>query len=231
MSKVSVKLEYDRKVAELQERVAKEAKNLQSVLNEKEAITKQVYCLIERKQFLNEQIHNLEINLKGKEDSINEIIKKESEFLSSIKEEQKKEANILKEIKKELSELEIYLSEKKNVISELNEFIKKERDVRERFIIEDEKLQNSLTISKQITKEVGEKLESLEIKNRDVDSLKQYVADLYGKMASYVRVMNETIEYVNEFLNKNKIPLEFELPAEEKIKISFDNFNEKPKDT
>ena len=71
--------------------------------------------------------------------------------------------------------------------------------------------------------------DSLELKNKELDAYKTYLADLYGKLATYVVVAKETVEWVNEELKKKKVPINFGFPPGEILGIDFNNFDKKPK--
>jgi len=225
MSHLTVKLEYDRKVAELQEMVAKEAKKLQDTVDVRDAVILEMKQLSNHKTIMLRGIAGLDEEIKKKTNILNQLIVTEESYISSSKKELNKEKESLVNTKHQLSELTDKLSELNLVAKEINQFIELEADARNKYLEEKEKLEISKRTSKKISENVTKALEKADKKNRELDNYKQYIADLYGKLATYVRVARETVETANSYFKENGVPIEFGLPPGEIVKIDFDKFN------
>jgi chromosome segregation ATPase len=231
MSRLSVKIEYDKKVEQLQKLVQEEAIKLQDVIDQRDEILLNIKELSNRKTALGGVIVDLEKRVKEKEEVLNQLMVKESSFVNSVKIEFNKEKSSLEEIKKIKEKAKEELQGLNKVTSELNEFIKKEGNVKQKYLEEEKKLHFTQKENKEKVLEVNEKLKEFERKNKEFDIYKQYLTDLYGRLASYVKVAQESIVYVNEFMIDNEVPMKFDLPPGEIIKIDFNNFNNKRVDT
>jgi len=231
MSRLSIQVQYDKKIEELHQLLAKEAKKLQYVIDERESVLFEMKNLSRRKMALGKVIADLEKQTKEKKEVLNQLMERESSFVSSVKLELNKEKSSLEEIKKIKDKTKEELKGLNKVTSELNEFIKKEEDVRKKYLKERKELHLTQNENKKITIDTDSKIKELDRKNREMDVYKKYLTDLYGRIASYVKVAQESITSVNEFMEKNEVPLKFELPPGEVININIDNFNIKPVDT
>lgn len=227
MSRLSVQLQYDKKVAELRTLVEKEAKNLHDVLDSKILATSEVKELGERKATLGRILIDLETRIKEKQEGLDQLIEKELVVPQSIAAETKKESVSLLERKESLDKINESIKELNPVAVELEDFIKKESNARLRYIEESKKADDSEKKYKEFLTKTQQERASFENKNKELDAYKNYLVDLYGKMASYVGVMRETLEYVNEELKKTNTPIKFNLPPGEIIEIDFNNFTKK----
>jgi len=227
MSRLSVNINYQKKLAEIIALIEKEAQNLQKVLDKKDLILFEIKELTNRKTTLIKGIADLEQSIKEKGNSLNQLVARRTSFLSSIKKETDKEKKSLKEIKNNLNKTIKEFDSLNTVASELNNFIKKETELRSKFIKQQKKLNTAKRKNKEIITETQKELAFISKKNKEFDKYKQYLIDFYGKVASYVKSAKETVEYVNTFLKKNEIPIEFDLPPGEVIKIDIDNFDKK----
>ena len=225
MSRLSVKIEYDKKVSELREMVDQEAKRLQDVVDKKEGINLEIKILSDKKTILTRGIAGLEQEIKEKQEALNQLVNRESSFVSSVKTELSKEKDDLKQTKDSLGNLTDKLNETKIVASEIDTFIKKEADARVKYLDQEEKLKLSQREFKEIESKTELDMKELVKRTKELDTYKQYISDLYGKLASYVKVANETVESVNSYLKEKNIPMEFGLPPGEIVKIYFNNFN------
>lgn len=231
MSRLSVQVQYDKKIEELHKLIAEEAKKLQNVIDERDFLLLEIKNLSSRKTALGRVIADLETQTKEKQEVLNQLVLRETSFINSAKVELNKEKSSLEEFKKLREKLQEELQGLNKVTSELNRFIQKEGDIKQRYLQEKEKLQQTETKTKEITIKTSEELEKLDRKNKELDIYKQYLTDLYGRIASYIKVAEESVIFVNEFMEKNQVPMKFELPPGEIISIDFNNFDIKPVDT
>lgn len=227
MSRLSVKLQYDKKMAELREMIESEAKRLQDVVDLKEAAIFEIKELARRKSIILNGLADLDQEVASRKNTLNHLINTESSFVSSVKVELNKEKESLEDAKKEFGQVSEKLKESNKVAGEITTFIEKEKNVRDRYLEEKEKLRVSEASSKIISKKVSDELEELSVKNREMDAYKQYLTDLYGKLASYARVAKETVEFANDYFEKHGIKLKFALPPDKIAEVNFDNFNKK----
>lgn len=217
---------YEKKILELRGLVQTEAKNYQNVLEAKDIALKEIRETREEKSRIEGVIAKLEKQKTEEEDALKQTIAKKTAFIESAKTELKKEKAALKETTDILSETSERVSELMPVVKEIETFISKESDARERFLQAETIFKTSKAKTEKIVGEAQKEKAELEEKRQSYEGLKTYVSDLYGKLASYVVLAKETLNYVNETLEQKEIPLEFEIPdGEEILKINIDNFN------
>jgi chromosome segregation ATPase len=231
MSRLSLQVGYDKKIKELGDLIQAEAQKLQKVLEAKDSALLETRKLKEQKTSLEIVLVSLENKIKEKENNLNQLIEREGIFLSSIKKEINQEKDKLKETKSLLEEKNLDLDSLTKLSFELNKFIEKEGDIRIQYLDQKQKLDKAQDEYKEISKEAKTEKEFLEIKNKELDSYKEYVINLYGKLASYVKTANDSIKFVNTYFEENGVPIEFKLPPGEIIQVDFDNFNIKKTDT
>ena len=231
MSKLSSHLKYEAKAKELRKLVDIEALKLQKAVEAKDSALLEVNSLKEKKTLLSNTINNLEIKIKEKQDNLNQLMERENGFLHSTKMELDKEKEALSEVKEKLEEYRKKIEELSKISVELNGFVKKTENIRVLY----QKQQEDLNFIEKRHKELEERAEILKkymiSANKELDDYKKYLSDLYGKLASYVTTAKDTILQINEMLEEKKIPIVFDLPPGEVIKINFDNFNIKRIDT
>jgi len=216
---------YQAKIQELRGLVEKEAKNLQNVLEGKDNALKECRELGERKERLNRELGTIEHNISEANNNLEQLCVRKERFITSAKTEL---VNLRKEIgatKKELSKLVAHVKETSNVYAELERFLQHERDAREKFLAIQEKLSTAEQKHDLLITKTKKEKEEIEQKQKELDAFKQHTEQLYGKLASYVAVAQQTVEYVNESL-KNNVPLHFRVPEGEIIELTLDNFNE-----
>ena len=226
MSKLSVQLEYDRKIKELHSLVEQEAKKLQNEIDKRNETLFEIKRLSDKKIVIVNVLSDLEGKVVEKEKHLNRLIDMEQEFLSSIKKEQNREKEKYLVIKRDLGGLDKRVEETRGVVEEINSFLKKNKNARSDFIKESAKLDIVKGVSRKMIDRVVQELEKIDKRNDDLDRYKRYILDIYGKMASYVKVMNETVEYVNMSLKNNEIPIRFGALKDKIFEIDINNFQE-----
>lgn len=196
--------------------VEEEAKRLKEAGDAKNEALRGIDLLTNERNKIKAQIEELEKENHEAKVTINELAKNELA-------KEKKSLEVTGEFLTAYTEELAYLDK---VEKELTEFISKEADAKERYLLAEKELNDAKTQKREIFELIAEEKEKIEIKNKELDGLKAYVSELYGKLATYVRVANDTIQHVNEKLKANKIPLQFDLPPKEITKINIDNFTE-----
>lgn len=217
---------YEKKILELRGLVQTEAKNYQNVLEAKDIALKEIRETREEKSRIEGVITKLQTQKAEEEEALKQTIDKKTAFVDSIKVELKKEKTALKQTTDILSETSQKVAELMPVVKEIEAFISKESDARERFLQAETIFNTSKTKTEKIIGVAQKEKADLEEKRQSFEGLKTYVSDLYGKLASYVVLAKETLNYVNDTLAQKEIPLEFEIPdGQEILKINIDNFN------
>jgi chromosome segregation ATPase len=231
MSKISVQLEYEKKHQELQSLVEKEAKKLQDVIDTREAAQLDIRLLAEKKVSLTKVLLDLQNEVQSTKDFLEELKEKNQRFT----EEGKKayDADQAKKIRnKELLEkITTTLNSSVKVASEVGEFIHKEADAREKYLEQRDKAEVSERNYEEAEAKLKREKAEIEAEKKQLDGTKKYISDLYGKVATYIKVMQETVEYVNEALAENGVPMHFNAPKGKVIEVDFDNFNQERTDT
>ena len=266
MTRLSVHLEAQKKIAEIRTMIEAEVRKLQDATEAKDAALREVTALAERKSRVSKSLSDLELKIKEAERSLQETIQRKDQVFVPIKEERAKEKiklhNVREELKKreahrDICELvegkeQILLSikeqtaqEKKKlaemreisqkasgelenllrVSEELQKFVREGDAVRKQFLEEQERLGKSRNEYAVITEETKKQKQDIAQEKKDLDGMKKYVSDLYGKLASYVNSAKETLEYVNEQLEEKGTPIVFRIPEGEILEINLDNFD------
>ena len=229
MSRLSVKLAYDKKIAEIHDLFEKENKKFQDLIEKKDRAILELEETKQRKATLGGLLVNLDSRIKEKKEEFDGLREKERKFVSSVKQELKQEESSLKKAKENLDQTTDDIDEMTKIAIELREFLNKESDARIRYLEAQEKLNISERKYLIFQSKTEKEKEDLIIKNKEFDVYKEYLKDLYGRLASYVVVAKETVDWVNEYFKKNKTPIHFDLPPGEILKINFDNFIEELK--
>ncbi len=217
---------YEKKILELRGLIQTEAKNYQNVLEAKDIALKEIKDTREEKSRIEGVISKLEKKQAEAEEALKQTIEKKTAFVESTKVELKKEKKALKETTDILSETSEKVSELMPVVKEIEKFLSKESDARERFLRAETIFITAKEKTEKIVNQAQKEKAEVKEKHDSFEGLKTYVTKLYGKLAIYVKVATETLEYVNETLEKKEVPLRFEIPEGEKIlKVGFDNFN------
>lgn len=99
-----------------------------------------------------------------------------------------------------------------------------EREVREN-------ITRKATLTKTIAKMELELIEKRKEKKEfskekaELDIFKEHITELLNKLTAYKQAIEGTVNYANEMLKTNSIPMTFGLPPNETIEITFNNFN------
>lgn len=217
---------YEKKILELRGLIQTEAKNYQNILEAKDIALKEIRDIREDKSRIEGVITKLQIQKTEEEDALKQTIAKKTAFIESAKTELKKEKAALKETTDILSETSEKVLALMPAVKDIETFISKESNAREKFLQAETIFNTSKSKTEKIVGEAQKEKAELEEKRQSYEGLKTYVSDLYGKLASYVVLAKETLNYVNETLKQKEIPLEFEIPdGKEILTVGFDNFN------
>ena len=173
------------------------------------------------------KLHNIREELKKKEAhrDLCELVEGKERVLLSIKEQTaqaKKKLTEMQNISQKASgELENLL----RVSGELQKFVDGRDVIKKQFLEEQERLGKSRHEHTVITAETTKQKQEISQEKKELDTMREYVADFYGKVASYVRSAKETLEYVNEQLEEKGTPVTFRIPEGEILEINIDNFD------
>lgn len=217
---------YRAKIAKFQETIEDQAQTLQKLQESQEIFDLKTKEFQKREASYHSTIRDLEEQVvKAQERFANEV-ERRTEFIEAAKVEWKKENDRLEKTKLELKQVVETVVEMDKVARELSGFTAKETEAREKYLIETNKLSRAVRSKEETLKITEDKQKQIEIRQKELDVFKQYVADLYGKLATYVKTAEATLEYVNEELEKKGVPIHFALPPGEIVEINIDNFYE-----
>lgn len=231
MSRLSVQLQYDKKVAELVSRVEAKAKELQNVTEAVDLAILEVRQLGERKATLGKVLNDLEAKIKGAQEHLSQVIDREQHFVDSVKKELTKEKSALKETTEILEKTTERINEMSPIAKQLEQFLKNESNAQAKWLEAEKKLNGSVKKYLDMKAQADADREDIAKQNQAQDAYKEYLEDLYGKLATYVRVAKETVEWVDQELEERGVPVRFDLPPGEIMQIDFNNFNQKRTDT
>ena len=217
---------YEKKILELRTRRDDEARLFNKMVEAKETAIREHREWVERKALLVKQVEKLKSEIIEKEEHLQQILDRKNAFLDNAKLDLKRERESVNEARKihrkTTDELEAILP----VVKEFKEFIEKEQNARQRWQEEQSKADKAETTYKEVSQKTEQGKAELLTKEREMEIKKTYLVNLYGKLATYVVTAKETIEYVNEYLEKNGIPMKFNVPGNEIIEVTLDNFNQ-----
>lgn len=225
MSRLDNKLAYEKKAAELRGMIEKEALALQDILSTKQTVQAEVDSLKAKKTDLLRIVGDIEIGITEKKKEFEDVRQKKETCLASIKEEAKKEGCILEQKRSEFAELIRKLESIRPVVGEMISFIQQEKDARTRYVRWEDELVKIEKRYGEISKRVKQTEQERAQQNKDLDSYKQYLVNLYGKLAAYTTTIREAAGQVNELMEKGGVPAEFESPPEV-VKINLGNFEQ-----
>lgn len=216
---------YEKKIAELHNEISKEAKLLQDATEKKESELREIALLIERKG----KIATLNFKLQGEialsQEALETSIETKGKFLSESEKELRRRKEESKNLEKVISNLQDRAEEMKSVVAEVEAFVSNGVDAHQKWLEEQDKLNAVEKKHEKLMSEMNEKERFMREEKKSLDGMKDYLKDFYGKVATYVAVAKETIEQVNEALEKNT-PIRFQLPPGEKeLEIDFKDFN------
>lgn len=229
-SRLLNQVEYDKKVAELSDKVKLKAIELQNVTESVDSAKLHLKELSERKATLVKVLSTLEFQIKDKEEYYSYLLAKEYDLLSDIKRDLARENVTLDETKKLLSKTIEFLEEKQSVVSETKNFLDRNASIRESYVELSEKLSVAQKDLEKVTAEASSINENLSQRNVQLDSYKEYLTGFYGKVSTYVKLAKDTVEFLNKELETKTIPMVFG-NIDELIEINFDNFNIKKSDS
>ena len=216
---------YEIKIQELHKLVEKEALELQNIKEAKDSSLRDIQTFVERKSLLIVQIGKLEEQIKERERVLSETIERKVSFVESIKKERERERESLRETQKFFQRSLKDLENLTNVSNELKGFISKSSQARTEYIAEQEKLGRVKSEYEEVSPLLAKEKEETEKEKRELDEMKNYMSDFYGKISSYTKVAKETLEYVNEHLKETGTPLRFKVPEGEILEIDINNFS------
>lgn len=225
MTRLSVHLAYEAKTAELRGLVELEAKKLQDVIEERDSCLREVRTLADRKDSLMRQLGNLEKSIQEAEQALTQTIDQKTKFVDTAKVELQKEKKSLGNIQAVLTKTLEEIEEITIVSREIKEFMLKESDARLRWLSEKQRLNESKKEYEERMKTLKQQELSTKENKKELEDLKTYLTDFYGKIASYTKSAKETLEYINEHFEKTGTPLHFRIPEGEVLQIDIDNFN------
>ena len=266
MTRLSVHLEAQKKIAEIRTMIEAEAKKLTDATEAKDNALRELATLAERKARMNKNFSDLELKIKEAERSLQETIERKDQIFVPIKAdraiERSKLNKIREELKKKEAQRDIYalIENKEQVLASLKEQTKQEKKrlaesqkvfkkfsgelgnllrvskelqdyvdqgekFRNDFHKEEERLGKSRQEYKSISTETEKQKQEIAREKKELDTMREYVSDFYGKVASYVRSAKETLEYVNEQLEEKGTPVVFRVPEGEIIEVNLDNFD------
>lgn len=216
---------YDAKIKELHGLVVAEAQKLQKATEAKENVLREIHELIIRKTNLCQQLNKLTNDIQAAQGNLEQTIKRENTFVDSVKKELQSEQFKTKAASITLGEITDSINQLLPVVKELREFVIKESDTRLKYLTERRKLEIVKLEKNKIDADIIAEKEKLIDKGKSLDAMKTYLVELYGKVASYTKSAKETLEYVNEELEKKDVPLRFDVPPGEIVTITIDDFN------
>ena len=212
---------YEKKIAELHLLIEKEAKRLQDIIDKKEFAIQEIRILGVRKENLVNTISKLEKEIKLVQEKLEDSISKKTSFIESSKQELKKEKTAFQVVSKNVELLNKQIINFENVIKELNDFISKENNARQRYLIEQEKLNKVKKEHLIISEEIKKEKEFIETEKRESDKSKQSLTDLSAKLSAYSYQVRLATVFLNKSLKDRKVPLTYGLPTNKITEIKF----------
>lgn len=212
-------------VEELAKRVNEKARELQNVQESVDAAHRKIADLQQHEQRLRKDADALEAQIKERREALDALIQLEYKFLSNIKTERSKESEALEKIRKGISEL----SQEQSVLGMMtddartfaayrDEYKKEYLDVKAKFEAAEQAKQEALRMTETLFRDAS-------VRQKEMDYFKQNLTDFYGKVATFVRTAEETLEFVNQELERKGTPIRFAIPEGQIMEFTLENFN------
>ena len=211
---------YELKILELRGQIEVKAKELQNVNEAVDFSRQKVKSLAERKSLLNNQIDKLDKQIKDKEDILQKTIERKKTIIENSEQKFKDETERLKKSQIVLHKVTKDLEGLTKVSVELQEFIIKNSKVQKEYSEVTSKLNQTTAEYDKVSPKIKEEKAEVQKEKQELSELESNVQDLRGKLATYVSVAQQTLEYVNKHLEETGTPLIFKVP-----KINIDNFD------
>ena len=215
----------ERNLIGLNEQIAVKRQELQDIENQKATGLEEIRQIAEKKQKLLGVIENLQSEVSNAQEVLNTAINRQSHFLESSETERKAQIQKLDSVKTHLENINSLIKESEPVAKELLKFVKKNKTAREKYLKQSAKLSKAETKYKAVQSEFKAKLADIKSGKQDLNGLKSYLEDLYGRLASYVSAAKDTLEYINAEMEKNGVPMRFGLPEGQILEIDMFNFD------
>lgn len=217
---------YQDKILELRHYVELEARALQNVSESKEVIIKDLAELSTKKTTIVKQIAESEKRLVDLEEVFNQTKETERKFVMDVEAELKNKTERLKTTNETLDEVSNKLDASTIALKEIEGFIEKEQDARARWLKEKIKLGVLLNEIEGLEKKFEKQQEANKKEEKKLDSLKIYLTDFYGKIGSYVKTAQETLEHVNKTFEETGVPIKFDIPDSQILNVDINNFEQ-----
>lgn len=211
--------DYERKIKELQSLVAAEASRLQNVNDQKDFALREVRQLGERKSRMVAEISRLEEEIGKANAQLLDLKTRESSLIDSAKEELNRLRSQLVVVNRDFSRLSIRAEELKMVCDELDDFIALEKDARQKYLVAQAELGAVEKESKETREMIDKERKKAKERNKLLDDYREKLKEFSGRLTYNLNVFRETVNFLNENLEKRGIPVEFGLPK--KIEIPF----------
>lgn len=230
MTRLSNHLRAQRKVAEIADMIEREAARLQDASEAKESEIRAVRVLIDRKARLVSEIAALEQDIKGRKAHIVSLTNQKKEALASHKKQAEQERKRLRTASKELEKVLEQIANVQVIANDLQQSILQVERKRQEYREVHDKAAKARKEYKEVHPRIEKEKVEIVAAERGLASMNQTVMDMYGKLASYVQTAKKTLKYVNEELEKQDIPVVFDVPEGDIIEIDIDNFDDDPND-
>lgn len=213
---------YVDKIADLNKQVNEEARKLQKLQEGKDNFLKDFSEIVGKKARLLKQISALEQKVLEEKDVLGEIKDTKRYLVNAVKVELKQETEKLKTTNHHLAELSLRTEELESIVLELSKFIDKNKEARQEYLTEKEKLENVKKENIVISTDTLKKSEEVVKQNKQLDDYRQAMIDWSGRLTTGLHKVREATKELNERLDKEGIPVVFDLPPEQKITVPFE---------
>ena len=212
---------YDKKKEELQGIVSKEAKILQEVSEQKETSQLEVNTLSDRKTTLNTELSGLNEEIPKAHKTLKDEVKRKAQFKETSNKELVQDKEKITFAKNYLGELTSKIQELGVVAKELKEYVVKQEDARVSYLAEKEKLDSTIAKEGLLSEKAKVEMSQLEEKNNQLDDYRGKMKDMYGQLTTTLGYVRQMTEAMNERMEEEGVPYEFELPPKKITKIPF----------
>ena len=208
----NLSISYTDKISELNSQLNEEARKLQKLDEQKDNFLKEFAEIVGRKSALLAQIGVLENKVSAEKALLEETKDTKKAFIDSAKVELKQETEKLKSVQEHISLLSEELQNLEIVAAELHSFLDKKKEARLEYLTEKEKLDNVKKTHDIISKKALKTSKEIEEKNKQLDDYRKNMTDWSGRLTTGLYKVREATKELNERLDKEGIPVEFDLP-------------------
>ncbi len=147
----------------------------------------------------------LDTDIINKKKQIQDLIDIENSSINSLKKQNSEEQAKVTEAIAQLESLNIEIESKSSVVEEIKSFIDKNESVKAQYLETKGKLESFMSEYDTLKATNDKQLQDIKNEKEQLDSVKDYISEIYSKISNYISLRNERIN-INSESAKDIIP-------------------------